>query len=178
MLRGSLTPSSYIICGTTFAKVRHLTDSQGGVSRSASPGDAVIVSGWKDLPRVGDEVLQDTENNVKKALQNRLRKENLKATLKDAEAINVARQKERERREDATVTPVGGQVARGTEKKERSGPKELRLVIKGDVSGSIEALVTAVECIGNQDVVVKVVSSGVGEVTESDVMMAKAVDGN
>jgi translation initiation factor IF-2 len=50
---------------------------------------------------------------------------------------------------------------------------ELRLIIKGDVSGSVEALTSAVQCIGNESARAKVVSTGVGEITESDIHLAK-----
>ena len=100
ILRGSLLPSSHIICGTTYAKVRQLIDSNGKQLKQAGPGDAVIVSGWKDLPRAGDEVLQGEEDDVKKAVQNRLRRVQLNATLHDAEAINAQRRSERERKEE------------------------------------------------------------------------------
>ena len=60
---------------------------------------------------------------------------------------------------------------------EKEGPKELRLIIKGDVSGSVEAVVNALEVIGNDLAKTKIVATGVGDVLESDVMRAKAADG-
>ncbi|KLO14176.1 initiation factor 2 [Schizopora paradoxa] len=171
LLRGSLTAASHLICGTTHAKVRHLTDSSGNPIKRAAPGSAVIVSGWKELPQVGDEVLQGKEDEVKKALANRLRKMKIASTLNDAEVINATRRAERERKAEDGVVEEESNVMSPT------GPKALRLVVKGDVSGSVEALVSAVEVIGNKDATVNVVSSGVGEVTESDVMMAKAAGG-
>lgn len=178
LTRGQLTPSSHIIAGTTFAKIRQLTDSSGLTVEAAGPGEAVIVSGWKELPSAGDEVLQSREANVKRAVYNRRRKASLEATMTDAEAINASRRQEREERErkaeeeakKTTREPVRAPV-------KESGPKELRLIIKGDVSGSIEALSAAVESIGNKDAITKVIATGVGEVTESDVMHAKAAEG-
>ncbi|EJD05785.1 initiation factor 2 [Fomitiporia mediterranea MF3/22] len=178
LLHGKLTPSSYIICGTTYAKIRRLTDSSGRTVKAAAPGSAVVVSGWKELPCTGDEVLQGKEDDVKRAVDNRKRRASLEATLADAEAINSARRQDREERE-RKLKEASGEVEQ-TEipvSTKEAGPKELRLIIKGDVSGSVEALAAAVEGIGNKDAVTKVVSSGVGEVTESDVMLAKAVEG-
>jgi translation initiation factor IF-2 len=63
------------------------------------------------------------------------------------------------------------------EEVDEEGPKNLRLIVKGDVSGSVEAVVGAVEGIRSKDVVSKVITSGLGDVTESDVMMAKATEG-
>lgn len=151
-------------------------DSSGATVKEAKPGAAVVVSGWKELPSAGDEVLQGKENDVKLAVENRKRKLSLAATLDDAEAINTARRREREERQQkATENPE--EVQQRSAPVKDMGPKELRLVLKGDVSGSVEALAAAVEGIGNKDAVTKVISSGVGEVTESDVMLAKAAEG-
>jgi len=133
---------------------------------------AITVSGWKVLPNAGDEVLQGSEADVKKAVINRLRKAETESTLVDVEAINAQRRQEREKRE------ISGELGQAPVVETVQGPKELRLVIKGDVSGSVEAVTGAVQGIGNNQAVVKVVSSGVGDVSESDVMMAKATEGS
>ena len=154
--------------------MRQLTDNTGSQVEKALPGDAVIVSGWKELPQAGDDVLQGTEEDVKKAALNRIRRAQLNATLHDAEAINAQRRSERERREDDLKQQNHQrEICSPT----RSDPKQLRLIIKADVSGSAEALSSAAEGIGNKLVSTKVITSGAGEVTESDVAMAKAVNG-
>ncbi|KAL5529260.1 hypothetical protein ACEPAG_5245 [Sanghuangporus baumii] len=178
LTRGRLTPSSHIISGTTYAKVRRLMDFSGATIKEAKPGTAVVVSGWKELPSAGDEVLQGKENDVKLAVENRKRKASLAATLEDAEAINAARRREREERErKANENPDEAEQRNIRAPAKESEPRELRLVLKGDVSGSVEALAAAVQGIGNKDAVTKVISTGVGEVTESDVMLAKAAEG-
>lgn len=163
--RGCLKPGSLIIAGTTSGKVRLMSDSNGTSVKAAYPGMAVIVSGWKEVPSAGDEVLQGTESEIKKAIANRQRRREDEALLVDVEAINEQRRLAREVQADATAL------------KPEDGPKELRLVVKADVSGSVEAVVGALQDIGNREAIVKVVSTGVGDVTESDVMMAKASDG-
>lgn len=146
--------------------------------KAAYPGMAVTVSGWKELPNAGDEVLTGSEADIKKALANRHRKAEMESTLADLEAINESRRSEREKREAEEAakadTAVKGEEAA---QKQPEGPKELRLVIKGDVSGSVEAVSNALEIIGNDVARVKIVSTGVGDVTESDILRAKAVDG-
>lgn len=171
VLRGCLTPGAHILAGTSSGKVRLMSDSSGAPVKAAYPGMAVTVSGWRSLPNAGNEVVQGSEGDVKKALANRVRRKEVETVLIDAEAINIARAAERER-------------VRGEENKSEDmrsvldrGPKELRLVIKGDVSGSVEAVVGALEGIGNEKARVKIVSTGVGDVMESDVMMAKAAEG-
>jgi len=151
-----------------------MTDSFGNTVKVAYPGMAVTVVGWKTLPKAGDEVLDGKESAVKKALANRLRKAGIAASLADIDAINAARKEERERRQTETVDP---QKILTSTSAEFNGPKELKLIIKADVSGSAEAVEGALQGMGNKKAMVKIVSSNVGDVTESDVLMAKAIDG-
>ncbi|TFY80720.1 hypothetical protein EWM64_g3293 [Hericium alpestre] len=174
--RGCLKPGTHIICGTTFAKVRVMNDAAGQSVKAVYPGMAVTVSGWKELPKAGDEVLQGSEQDVKKAVVNRERKAEEDALLTDVEAINSQRRLDRDQRELEVQAAAQGTIVQ-VERAADDGPKELRLVIKGDVSGSVEALVGALEGIGNKLARVKIVSTGVGEVTESDVLRAKAAEG-
>lgn len=152
-----------------------MLDSSDKVVKAAYPGMAVTVTGWKSLPNAGDEVLQGTETNVKKAIVNRERKAELEATMGDLEAINEQRRLERDRREVEAAEEASGESV--GHHQEVQGPKELKLVVKGDVSGSVEAVVDALQCIGNKEACVKIVSSGVGDVTESDVLRAQAAQG-
>ena len=146
-----------------------MTGSNGRIVPVALPGMAVTVSGWKILPKAGDVVLDGSENDIKKAILNRARREELEALHHDVDAINLRRQQHRDLRtsgeDEEPLAPVS------------SGPLELRLVIKADVSGSAEAVRDALHGIGNSNVRAQVISTGVGEITESDVMMAKAADG-
>lgn len=167
--QGCLKVGSHIISGTTQGKVRRMTDSSGQTVQTALPGMAVTVSGWKSLPKAGDEVLDGCEADIKRAIVNRLRREETEALQQDAEAINESRRQERDARaegEDTLDAPIAN-----------IGPKELRLLIKGDVSGSCEALEGALNNIGNNIAISKVIHTGVGDITESDILMAKAANG-
>jgi translation initiation factor IF-2 len=179
ILRGDLTPATNLISGTAHARVRHLSDSTGKVVKAAYPGMAVTVSGWKELPNAGDQVMQGTEADIKKAIANRRRRIQFASVVQDAEAINIQRRQDREQKEDDKKAAQGSQIDKtdDTRVQESTGPKELRLVVKGDVSGSVEAVVGALQGIGNKEVTVKIVQGTVGDVTESDVMMAKAAEG-
>ncbi|KAG8770457.1 hypothetical protein FRC12_004242 [Ceratobasidium sp. 428] len=183
--RGSLKTGSALIAGTSWARVRQMADDKGRPVKVARPGDAVTVAGWKDVPSAGDEVLQaENEDSAKRAVVNRKRIHESRALAEDVERINEKRRadkllEEQERLAETTnadATEVG--VIDGAQV-ESSGPevKELKLVIKGDVSGSIEAVAGALCGIGNKVAKVKIVSQSVGEVSESDVALAKAVDG-
>lgn len=180
--RGSLKAGSALAAGTAWARVRQMTDDKGRPIKIARPGDAVTVAGWKDVPAAGDEVLQaENEDAAKRAVANRKRVEESRALAQDVERINEKRRmdkvlEEQEREAEGVsvdVVQVDGAPAESNEPE----VKELRLVIKGDVSGSIEAVAGALCGIGNKIAKVKIVSQSVGEVSESDVTLAKAVDG-
>lgn len=159
------------------AKVRVLADPNGKTVKAAYPGMAVTVSGWKELPKAGDEVLQGTESEVKKALANRTRKAEMEATLGDMDALNQQRRNERELREKEADAAAADEELEETSDKSEPDIKELKLVIKADVSGTVEAVAGALQGIGNNLARVRIVATGVGDVTESDVMRAKAIGG-
>ncbi|KAF4614935.1 hypothetical protein D9613_002934 [Agrocybe pediades] len=163
---GCLKNGTQVICGLAQGKVRRMTDSNGKVVQKALPSMAVTVSGWKTLPKAGDEVLEGSDSDIKKALANRIRAAEQQALQGDIEAINTTRKQERDARAEGVETLP----------QTSSGPKELRLMIKADVSGSAEALEGALQGIGNKIAVSKVISTNVGDITESDVMIAKAAN--
>lgn len=180
VLRGCLKPGALIVCGTHQAKVRLMQDHAGKAVKSAGPGTAVVVTGWKSLPSAGDEVLQgSSEQEVKRAIANRERQAAIEAALVDVEVINATRRADRERR--ALEADMDADAIRALERErlreDDSGPKLLRLIIKADVSGSAEAVAGALEGIGNAKAATKIVASEVGEVTESDVTRAKIMGG-
>src|ERR1700722_9504411 len=160
--RGCLKPGSHLIAGVAHAKVRMMMDSNSATVNAGYPGMAIIVSGWKVLPKAGDEVLQGTERDVKKALSNRLRKVAIKTELQDIEAINEQRRQAKEVKRMEGTERWGAQrnaVQQGGLDCNVEGPKELRLVIKGDVSGSVEAVVGALDGMGNKEATIKVVAT-------------------
>ncbi|KAF8969930.1 hypothetical protein BDZ97DRAFT_1653276 [Flammula alnicola] len=166
--RGCLKLGSQIISGLSHGKVRRMTDSKGTSVQKAYPGMAVTVSGWKTLPKAGDEVLEGSDADIKKALSNRARKAHEESLHQDVEAINAARRQDRDARAEGLVAPPAHEMP--------VGPKELKLIIKADVSGSGEALDGALNGIGNHVAIAKVISTSVGDITESDVMLAKAAN--
>ena len=147
-----------------------MNDSNGKVVSEALPGMAVTVSGWKILPKAGDDVLDGCESDIKKAISNRAKRQEIETLHQDVDAINSRRRQDRDLRtsgdDDAPLASVS------------SGPLELKLIIKADISGSAEAVRDALHGIGNASAIAQVISTGVGEITESDVMMAKAANGD
>lgn len=192
--RGTLQAGSVIVAGNTWARVRQMQDSQSRAIKSAPPGTPVSITGWKELPSAGDQLLEAAnEDSAKKAVTNRIREIERKRMMADVEIINTKRREERLRAEkeaadQEAILSAGGTLtqAHAAEKlaaqaalaaEARDGFKELRLVIKADVSGTVEAVVGSLEGIGNREAGVKIIHTGVGEVSESDVSLAEASDG-
>ena len=186
--QGELTIGSHIIAGTTWARVRQMTDSAGKDVRSVSAGTPVTLSGWKVLPNAGDEVLEGKEDEVKSAVQNRTRNREQVALQADVKSINekrleakakeAAAEAEAERlRSRSRGMPMSHPQPQLQRAEIQNAENELRLVIKADVSGSAEAVVGAIEGVGNRLVKAKIVQSSVGEPCEADIDLAKAIGG-
>jgi translation initiation factor IF-2 len=202
--KGTLKSGSCIVAGTTWARVRQMQDDKGKPLREAGPGTPVSVTGWKELPSAGDQLLEavNGEDEAKRCITNRLREIERKRMTADVEQINVKRAEERrvheaEAAELQKVKEDGGDVRAFLNERERraeggsgagtgsgagvdengAGKKELLLLIKGDVSGTVEAVVGSLEGIGNKEAGVKIIHTGVGEVSESDIHQAEASGG-
>jgi translation initiation factor IF-2 len=188
--QGELAIGSHIIAGTTWARVRQMMDSAGKNVQSVSAGTPVTLSGWKVLPNAGDEVLEGKEDEVKSAVQNRMRNREQLALQADVKSINekrleakakeaaaeaeAERLRSRSRSRGMPASPPQPQLQRA---KIQKADNELRLVIKADVSGSVEAVVGAIQGVGNRLVKAKIVQSSVGEPCEADVDLAQAIEG-
>lgn len=165
-----------------------MRDHTGQPIEEAGPGTPVVISGWRELPEAGDQMIEavNGEDEAKRAISNRIREAERKRLLVDADAINIKRRDEKaqllfEKEHLAEIKRTGGNVyeaklelAKKVAVAAESGFKELRLLIKGDVSGTVEAVVGALQPIGNKEAGVKVVYSGVGEITTGDVDFAEA----
>jgi translation initiation factor IF-2 len=174
------------VAGTTYAKVRRMTTSTGKAVKAATPGTPVEVTGWKERPDAGEQVLQaSNESDAKLAIRNRIiKKENVRdqAAIETINERRLAARKEfwqqREKKLVAEEVARSGQTLPGILKTEEdNGPKVLRLVVKADVSGSAEAVEEAIKDLGNKEVKVEVIDASVGEITETDVSMAIAANG-
>ncbi|WVQ73734.1 translation initiation factor IF-2 [Cryptococcus sp. DSM 104548] len=178
--KGTLRAGSSIVAGTTWCRVRQMQDDKGKAIREAPPGTPVSVTGWKDLPSAGDELLEAVkgEDEAKKAVGNRKRDIERKKLMKDAEQINAKRREERLRVEAeaaAAEAAENGEVVEAV-KEVKDDFKVLRLIIKADVSGTVEAVVGSLEHIGNKEAGVKIIQTGVGDVNENDIALAETSD--
>ena len=153
--QGTLKPGDYIVSGAVAGKVRALLDHRGQRLNSAGPSTPVQVLGLSDVPEAGDtfEVV---------------------GSAKEAKDLAEKRQQERQtedwRSTRLTLSDLYHRVKEGS-------VKELRLIVKADVQGSVEALVSSLQKLATDEVRVSVIHSGTGGITESDVNLADASDG-
>jgi translation initiation factor IF-2 len=155
--RGTLKPGASIVVGDAYGRVRALLDEDGNVVEFAGPARAVQVLGLTAVPRAGDSFLVVDEDRTARQI----------AQTRAARERNAALAQSRGRRtlEDFLKTL------------ERGEAQELKLILKGDVSGSVEALEDAlVKLDVGEDVSLRVIDRGVGAITESNVMLAAASD--
>src|SRR5579883_1497971 len=152
--RGTLHVGDIVVAGSEWGRVRALIDDKGENVQAAPPSMPVEVLGFSGAPEAGDRVAV-VEN--------------------EARAREITEYRERQKREKQAVR---GAPARGLadmmSQLKTAGRKELPIVVKGDVQGSVEAIVAALEKLGNDEVGSRVIHSGVGGVTESDVTLAEA----
>ncbi len=151
---GTLHAGDFFICGALFSKVRAMFDDRGNSVKDAEPSMPVEVIGLDSLPEVGDsfQVVSDTS----KAKQIVIYRE---AKARDAAMAKGARV--------ATLDSLHRQFKEGD-------LKDLNLIIKADVGGTAEVLSDTLQQLSNEKVRVRVIHTGVGAITESDVLLASA----
>ncbi|MDW8067260.1 MAG: translation initiation factor IF-2, partial [Aquificaceae bacterium] len=149
---GSLRVGDVFVAGTTYGRVRAMFDDKGRKVKEAGPSIPVEVLGFEDLPMAGDQfkVVEDERKARYIAEQRRIKKE---------QAEKVAK----------------GLVLEEVFKKIQEGElKEIRLIVKADTIGSLEALKKSLTELSTPDVSVRIIHGDVGGITENDVMLAKA----
>ena len=187
--RGTLRPGDIIVAGTTWARVRTLHNEAGVVVDSAGPGTPVEIDGWKDQPGAGDEVLQaNDEQHARSVIAIRLEAAERTKMATDMNAVNEARRLEQERREAAesaaetgTAQSIASPPASPTSTNNQDttpGFKDVPLLIKADVSGSVEAILSSVLALGNNSVRASILRSGGGPISEFDVSHAASAQGH
>lgn len=147
---GTLHTGDNIISGMVTGRVRAMIDDKGRQVKSAGPSTAVSVLGFEEVPNAGDSIYAVSQELMKQVIDERKRKES-EARVQQTSKISL--------------DEVFGKIAEGN-------MKTLNLIIKGDVQGSVEAVKQSVLKLSNDEVQVKVIHSGAGAVTESDVMLA------
>jgi len=151
--RGILEVGDPFLCGKVYGKVRSLSNERGKRVKKAGPSVPVEVTGFSDSPAAGD-LFQVMEAEAK-------------ARQLSQQRQLVAREIEQRERKQVTLTDF-------FDMKERGEVRELRLIIKADVGGSVEVLREQLGSLGTSEVSCRVIHSGVGPINESDVLLADA----
>ncbi|KAI9366714.1 hypothetical protein DFJ73DRAFT_805270 [Zopfochytrium polystomum] len=187
--RGTLKNGQILVSGTTWAKVRALCDENGRPLKEAGPSVPVELSGWKDLPVAGDAVLEAADEDLaKRVVDARMASSARSQLIGSIDALNERRAEWRAAKEsekNAAAAAKKGRAAaarRESEAEKEAGVEDevegevkmLYLVLKADVHGSLEAITDAISGLPSHEVQVKIVDSGVGAVTTSDIEMAEA----
>lgn len=147
---GTLHTGDNIISGTVTGRVRAMIDDKGKSVKEAGPSMAVNVLGLDEVPDSGDSIYAVSQALMKEVMDERKRKAS-DAMIKSASKVSLEE--------------MFGMIADGN-------LKTLNLIIKGDVQGSVEAIKQSVVKLSNEEVQVKVIHSGAGAITETDVMLA------
>ncbi|KAL8695765.1 MAG: hypothetical protein Q9224_003175, partial [Gallowayella concinna] len=179
--RGTMRRGDIIVAGSTWAKVRTLKNEAGVQVPQAGPGIPVEVDGWKDQPIAGDEVLEaESEQQAKSAVAFRIAKAEKAQMATDMSAVNENRRLEQEKREaveltSTTDTTLPTTTAIGIPSSATSVKDAiitLPLILKADVSGSIEACLNAITALGTSTIHPQILRSAVGPISESDISLA------
>ena len=187
--RGTLRPGDVIVAGTAWARVRSLRNEAGAMVPFASPGTPVEIDGWRESPNAGDEVIQaPDEQKAKSVMEYRLEASDRGKMATDMAAVNEARRLEQERREQLEKAEQAAKFAAANAEapSETDVPgistaptfQEVFFIIKGDVSGSVEAVTDSVSSLGNSEVRPHLLRSGVGLVSEFDIDHAAVAKGH
>ena len=156
--QGTLHKGDFIVCGVEYGRVRAMFDESGAAVGDATPSIPVQLLGLSGVPNAGDDFVVVEDERLAK---------------------DVAQQREMKRRELRLVKQQGARLEDFMAQMGTSGEEQrvLNLVVKADVQGSVEALREALGRIGNEQVRVNVIGSGVGGITESDAILAQTSRG-
>jgi translation initiation factor IF-2 len=151
--KGTLSIGDPFVCGKQYGKVRAMANERGKRVKKAGPSVPVEVTGFSGNPAAGDTfVVTESESQAKQIGHQRQL---------------VAREVEHQARRQVTLSEFHEMLERGE-------VRELRLIIKADVGGSVEVLAEQLGSLGSREVTCRVIHSGVGNINESDVLLADA----
>ena len=150
---GTLRKGDTIVAGTAYGRVRAMMDDKGRTVNSAGPSTPVEVLGFNEVPAAGDTLFAADDDKLNRQVAEERRDRLKAAQVKQAQKVSL--------------DDLFNQMAEGE-------LKDLNLIVKADVQGSVEAVKQALEKLSNDEVRVRVIHSGVGAITGSDVMFASA----
>lgn len=151
---GTLKVGDPIVAGSSYGKIRAMIDDKGNRLKKAGPSTPVEILGLSSVPNAGDTFYVTENEKRARQLAESVANKNKSAVIKNNSA-------------KISLEDLFGQIKTGN-------VKELGLIIKADVQGSVEAMKNSLERLSNDEVKIKIVHGGVGAVTESDIMLASA----
>jgi translation initiation factor IF-2 len=149
--RGTLRLGDLIVAGSAYGRVRALINDLGEQVKEAGPSVPVEVLGFDSAPEAGDQFA---------------------VVESEARAREITDYRLRERRKRLAVAGQRGSLEQMMTQLKAAGTKEFTLLVKGDVQGSVEAIVAALDKLGTDEVRARIIHAGVGGITESDVGLA------
>jgi translation initiation factor IF-2 len=150
---GTLRTGDNFVVGNVYGKVRAMFDDRGAQLEEAPPSTPVEILGMEGLPQAGDQFVVVADRD---------------------KARGISEYREQKAREAALAKSSRVSLEGLAEQMKTAGTKELNIILKGDVGGSVEVLVDLLSKLSNEKVRLKVLRSGVGAITESDVLLASA----
>jgi len=150
---GTLHTSDNFVVGNVYGKVRAMFDDRGGQLEQAPPSTPVEILGMEGLPQAGDQFVVVADRDKARGVSEFREQKAREATLAKSSRVSLE--------------GLAEQMA-------SSGIKELNIILKADVGGSVEVLTDLLSKLSNDKVRLKVLRSGVGAITESDVLLASA----
>ncbi len=149
--RGTLRLGDLVVAGSAYGRVRALINDLGEQVKEAGPSVPVEVLGFDSAPEAGDQFA---------------------VVEGEARAREITDYRQRERRKRLAVAGQRGSLEQMMTQLKAAGTKEFTLLVKGDVQGSVEAIVAALDKLGTDEVRARIIHAGVGGITESDVGLA------
>ncbi|WP_300280086.1 translation initiation factor IF-2 [Peptacetobacter sp.] len=149
---GTLRVGDPIVAGVASGKVRAMINSKGKRVKVAGPSTAVEILGLSDVPQGGDQFVEVTSDKVARSIAEKRQQQQREEMLKSSQRLSL----------DDLFNQMN------------DGLKELNIVIKADVQGSVQAVKQSLERLSNDEVQVKAIHGGVGAITETDVLLAAA----
>jgi translation initiation factor IF-2 len=147
---GTLKAGDFVVAGTTYAKVRTLEGTDGSTLKSAGPSTPVVISGFKSLPEFGDEFVVVKDEKIARS---------------QAEQLAIHKQAS-----GGHGDMTGSELIRIINRSNKV--QELNIIVRADVQGSLISVVDSLKALDTEEVAVRIVSSGVGAISENDIHTA------
>ncbi len=152
---GTLRVGDYLVAGSHHGNVRAMLDERGNRIKEAGPSTPVTILGLNGAPTAGDKFRVYEDEHEAKQIANKREQLQREMTIRTQKHI--------------TLDEIGRRIALGDF-------KELNIILKGDVDGSVEALTDSLQKLSTEEIHINILYKGVGQITESDVLLASASD--